>query len=71
MTLVLLFIGNCESIVSGISKRILGYIMFSRQVKNAYRILVSKLDSAAPLGKPWRRWGSSIKMGVNRNIQGV
>jgi hypothetical protein len=32
------------------------------QPRNAYRILVRKLDGKRPLGRPRRRWMDSIKM---------
>jgi hypothetical protein len=32
--------------------------------RNAYRILVGKLECERPLGRPRRRWVGSIKMGL-------
>jgi hypothetical protein len=31
-------------------------------MRNAYKILVGKLEGKRPLGRPWSRWEDNVKM---------
>jgi hypothetical protein len=39
-----------------------GHVVLMREKRNAYRILVGKLEGKKPLRRPARRWVSSIEM---------
>jgi hypothetical protein len=39
-----------------------GYVAQMAEKKNAYRILVGKIDGQRPLGRPKCRWVDNIKM---------
>jgi hypothetical protein len=38
--------------------------------RNAYRILVGKLEGKRPLGRPRRRWEDNIKMDLREIVWG-
>jgi hypothetical protein len=40
--------------------------MSTRERRNAYRILVGKLEGRRPLGRPRRRWVDNIKMNLRQ-----
>ena len=39
-----------------------GHVARMEQSRNAYRVLVGKLEEKRPLGRPRRRWEDNIKM---------
>jgi hypothetical protein len=39
-----------------------GHVSIHGEKRNAYRILVGKLEGKRPLGRPRRRWEDNIKM---------
>ena len=39
-----------------------GHVTRKEQSRNAYRVLVGKLEGKRPLGRPRRRWENNIKM---------
>ena len=41
-----------------------GHVARMEQFRNAYRVLVGKPESKAPLGRPRRRWEDNIKMNL-------
>jgi hypothetical protein len=42
--------------------RWVGHVARMGEQRNAYRLLVGKLEGKRPLGRPRRRWGDNIKM---------
>ena len=41
-----------------------GHLVHLEQYRNAYRVLVGKLEDKRPLGRPSRRWKDDIKMNL-------
>jgi hypothetical protein len=41
-----------------------GHVAGMGEKRNAYRILVGKLEGKRPLGRPRRRWVDNIKMDI-------
>jgi hypothetical protein len=46
------------------SMRWAGHVARTGEKRNAYRILVGKLEEKRPLGRPRRRWVDNNKMGL-------